>query len=363
MNSYGHSTSEQVGCQSQQPAQEGAGAGFSVASGAPGGTPPAGKTGVFDTEGKGLVVMDWLRLVFPDRPEVREDLWRWFPEREPRRGSFFGVYDRSWWLPGMGIFADCTDRERAEVQGVIVDLPAQALGLLGARLGDYVKWAVSVGGRASRVDWAIDDYEGRITRERLRACEDGGGILTRWRETGWRTSRKGGQPSGWTFTMGSRQSEAYLRIYDKKLQQGGTDRPHWVRVELECKGALAPALLGEVLERGGVAVVEQLNRRVRFVEPGEGQNRARWRACPWWEALMGTLRRGAALVARPRLVDTLAGMLEVLERQAGPMMATVVQADGGAIDALIDIVRRSVSRMGVRHWGAVQAAAMVAAGG
>lgn len=46
---------------------------------------------------------------------------------------------------------------------------------------------------------------------------------------------------GDTFTLGSRQSNKYLRVYDKAAEQGLSE--DWIRVELEYKGDTAPTAL------------------------------------------------------------------------------------------------------------------------
>jgi len=50
-----------------------------------------------------------------------------------------------------------------------------------------------------------------------------------------------GATNGVTIYAGSRQSERFLRLYDKAAQTGNTDR-QWARLELECKGMTARAM-------------------------------------------------------------------------------------------------------------------------
>lgn len=88
------------------------------------------------------------------------------------------------------------------------------------------------GWKPTRIDVAFDLYDSGTTVREMHAeyTEPTGQRLAH--STGLRESR-----SGATFTIGSRASEKYIRIYDKAGEQGVV--ADWVRVEIELKGDAA----------------------------------------------------------------------------------------------------------------------------
>jgi len=94
------------------------------------------------------------------------------------------------------------------------------------------------GGRTSRVDLAFDIKNGQLTNESFDKS-----ALKSYKGKG-RTPKfvklVGGDES-WTTYVGSRQSEKFLRIYDKAKEQGDYVSDY-VRIELEAKGETAHAL-------------------------------------------------------------------------------------------------------------------------
>jgi hypothetical protein len=107
--------------------------------------------------------------------------------------------------------------------------------------------AVSLEAHFTRVDFAVDVRDrGAAPDDILRAFEAG-----RARCASNHTERiehKEGDSLGVTVAVGSRSSERYLRCYDKGKESGeGGD---WVRVELECKGGMAGALVTAMLDQG-----------------------------------------------------------------------------------------------------------------
>ena len=160
----------------------------------------------------------------------------------------------------------------------------------------------------SRIDIAIDD---RINKEKgskvkclldldtIHHCATSGNIETRIRnfnftqvkqykfEKGSETGVCKVEPAGETLYFGSRQSEKYIRIYDKLAEQREKDPEnkeleetlHWVRFEVEYKGDTA----GEILKMYVVpnsgewekSYLSHVRDMVNFTENGE--------TAPWWE--------------------------------------------------------------------------------
>lgn len=99
-----------------------------------------------------------------------------------------------------------------------------------------------LGCRVSRVDLAIDCFGSSLTSvnfgKEFRLPYKGKGRTPK-------ITPVGTPEDGWTIYVGSRSSDKFLRIYDKAKEQGDF-KSDYVRIELECKGAMAH-WLGETL--------------------------------------------------------------------------------------------------------------------
>lgn len=299
------------------------------------------------------VKVDWARVRLPDVALTWRGLAYWLGPMVERGRSWHGWYDRSALVLEVGIVAWCTDRQFSEREGVLVDLSGRAVDLLGERLLPFLRWALSVGGRITRGDWAMDDRDGFLTYDRLSGCTAGDAYVSTWHDVEWRSSRKGrGQPWGQTLYLGDRSSDACMRIYDKAAQQG--EAGPWWRVELELKGDYAHQLMLRYLERGSSAVVEQVNRRVRFVEPQAGDsNRRRVAVCSWWLSFIQSVERGVSLRVGAKVQATVDHFREWVEHQAGPALAAIITADGGSVEWLMGVLDRGRGRWGAHHKAAL----------
>jgi len=304
----------------------------------------------------GSILLDYLRVRLDDTPATWLALRDWLGETTPRAGGWRGWYDGSSQVLDGGILAWCSHRERAAIEGILVDLPGAACAALGDRLLAFLAWSLEHG-RVARADFALDDRDGHLTKERILEAEETGGLVSRWQGLTLIERRKRGQSDGWTVYIGSRQSEASLRIYDKAAEQRARGREvagHWVRLELEAKGAFADALCREVLSRGTGAVIGQINKRIRFAEPSATDtNTRRWSTCSWWLAFIGSIEPGRSLLCGERMATTIESLARFVERAAGPALATLVRADVGDLTRLFGIIDRSQHRMRPRHLAAL----------
>ena len=311
------------------------------------------------TARSGSVLVDYLRFRLEDSPEVWRGLSDWLGEMTTRAHGWRAWYDKSAHVLDGGIIASCSDPERAEVEGVLVDLPGKACACLGDKLVGFMRWCLAHG-KATRVDYAIDDHRDRITLDRIREAEASGGLVTRWQGMNVIENRRRGELTGWTVYLGSRSSQGFMRFYDKAGEQrhkGNAAAGSWVRCELETKSKLADALAREVLRIGSRAVIEQINRRLRFTEPtGDDSNKRRWAPAQWWASFIGSIRPGPSLLCGEKVEVTISRMAAWVEKQAGPALATLLMADGGDLARLVGILRRSGRRMQSRHYAALAAA-------
>lgn len=92
-----------------------------------------------------------------------------------------------------------------------------------------------LGARVSRIDLAIDVFGSALSPQVLckpnRKPYKGRGRTPKFTQVG-------DEEDGWTIYVGSRSSDKFLRIYDKK-KETGYEGDAWTRIEVECKGKIA----------------------------------------------------------------------------------------------------------------------------
>jgi len=292
----------------------------------------------------GALLCDYLRVRLPVGGVTWAEIDEWLGERRVRAGGWRGWYDKSASVLEGGLVAWCSSEERAKIEGILVDLPGRACASMGARLLPFLEWALERG-RITRIDFAIDDREGRVTRERILDAEADGSLVMRWRGSRELVSRERGEITGWCIYLGKRSAECMVRFYDKAAEQGLAG-VSWVRCEMECKGKFGDALAREYFAKGSEAVIGQLNRRVRFVEPlGEDSNRWRWPVVGWWASFIGSIEPGQSLLVGEVPACTVSRLSAFVERCAGPSMATLLKAELGDLARLFGILERSEYRI------------------
>lgn len=129
--------------------------------------------------------------------------------------------------------------------GVHIQMGGRSLREMAAGGHDAVKmlaWVSEQGGRVTRLDLAIDVKDEPIDLIALATCprvKDAPGSARKW-------SQVQGSDGGQTVYVGSRQSEKFLRVYDKRIESGQLDRA-WTRFELEIKGDTSRVVAAEFL--------------------------------------------------------------------------------------------------------------------
>lgn len=136
----------------------------------------------------------------------------------------------------------------------------------------------------TRLDVAFDDHDGLLDIEQI--CEDSrkAEYVSKFR-SGAATYGLG-DDKGKSVLLGSRSSEALVRIYDKAAERGFDDR-HWIRVELQLRRERAAAFLQRT-EPIGDRFSGVLANYLRFVDEPDGfdSNRWRWPMKSYWARLL-----------------------------------------------------------------------------
>ena len=297
----------------------------------------------------GGMLLDYLRAVLPDTRETWEALDVWLGERTARVFGWHNWYSHSAMVLDGGLVAWCDDKEQAERQGVLVDLPGKACAYLGDRLIPFLEWCLE-SGHITRADYAVDDFSGLITPDKVYTALESDTVVRRFRE--YARIQNGGVRRGYTVYIGKRSASSIVRVYDKAAEQG-IDRT-WCRFEYETKGPFADRLAREYFLQGADAIIGQVNRRLRFCEPSPGDsNKRRWVTSPWWKKFIGSLERGPSLACGEKPQCTVSSMAAWLESQAGPTLAAIMRADGGDLSRLSGIIDRGQYRLKAKHYAAL----------
>jgi len=197
----------------------------------------------------------------------------------------------------------------AERQGVHCVMSGQALDNLrtdGQTDKSLCVHIIAHGGRASRLDAALNLHGGSMTIDDLAEAYRKGSLKTPAR-SGKHVKGINANDNG--LYLGNRSSERFLRAYDKNAEQNIVDGEAWLRLELECKKLRARALVQVIAEHDSTRTV--INSAIQeFVDmPGENELN---------EALRD---QGAEIPTRPRkMTDTYRWLME----QVAPAMARYI---------------------------------------
>lgn len=323
--------------------------------------PPPTNRGVQNT---GLamagVTIDWISATFPDDFRIRQNLRGTFlPESERDKGIY--GYDRAATVLTYGTMLWSSTRPE---MGIHLILPSQALALWKG--GPFVLLSVILNnsGELTRLDLAFDDFSGLLSLETMAAKLELGFVQTRFKS--WKphyTSEEigNGKPEFSGLSIGSRQSESYVRIYDKKLerQKKGipTEVSSWIRVELETKGERATPL-GKMLmdlkdnqersQRAAGLLLGLLDfKEIDLTD----SNKSRWKTSEWWLEFLDNASK--EYLTLPKTLQNLETVKDWFSHCVAPLAYVILIAlhkDGeNGYDWLMDAIQAGEERLKARH--------------
>jgi len=111
-----------------------------------------------------------------------------------------------------------------------------------------------LGFSATRIDVALDIYNSGVSVRQIYDELMWGNIKVPTRSITLITAHAGSM-TGETMYCGSRESERYLRVYDKGLEQNSAKAGEWIRIELEIKGKRAKAAFAMALASNEATLV------------------------------------------------------------------------------------------------------------
>lgn len=144
----------------------------------------------------------------------------------------------------------------------------------------------------TRLDVALDVLDSNLNIRSLAAQLKRGTAKTRFKT--WNLLDGS---TGQTLYMGSRQSELFLRIYDKGMEQ--KDGSNWKRIELEMKGTRAQQFAKATARRTNNETAEATRAAIKHLVDFNG---------PTWATIVGDIAIGLAK-AKEGQTDTVAWLL------------------------------------------------------
>lgn len=161
-----------------------------------------------------------------------------------------------------------------------------------------------------------------------------------------------GHKTGHTVYFGSRASDIFLRVYDKRLEQNkklsaaGKDTlvTPWVRWELELKNDRAVSVANMLLAGIdlGTCAIGVLGHYMRIINLDDS-NRSRCSTHRRWAEFIAGVQ-GLKLYV-PKYEKTLDDKKEWIVRQVMPTLTAVILADGGSLEFVENNLENGLNRM------------------
>lgn len=209
---------------------------------------------------------------------------------------------------------------------------------------DFLKRVQSIG-HFTRLDVAVDDIGAKYFSVHDVVClMDNLSYVSRFRKwTQIKTCDSNGLFVGHTVNLGSRQSEIFLRVYDKQLEQNSKIenadnkiKNKWVRWELELKQGRAQQFVAKLLSglSLGDTVVGVLSYYFRFINLDNVQ-KFRCSTLALWEEFTCSITKLRLAVTSP--ITTYERKKLWLKRSVAPTLYAVSEIEGST-DMLYDLL-------------------------
>jgi len=197
--------------------------------------------------------IDWLAVTLPADTQPEDTL---VPDGWIRSGKgLHGWRNRLEHPTGMVCQTDSADKKMGTHLALSGDslTNLRSLGFTDDKMIEVLISRLS--GRASRIDLAITLTDCTITPKTLSDAIKSGSASAKTRTSALVSSRSGAGIQGSTLYLGSRQSERFLRFYDKNAEQNIVSQSAKMRLELELKGIMAHMCGKAMVENGTDKVI------------------------------------------------------------------------------------------------------------
>src|SRR5262245_2030888 len=273
----------------------------------------------------------------------------------------FQGYSRSWICRehdgGLGRIGTSAKRAPQEVHVVLSQEVIS--GWTYERFQAVAVWVLAKGGHFGRIDVALDDRSGVIDVDAIYASVVAGNCVSHFRKSQLIAGLDlgSGTDTGKTLCMGSRQSDTYLRIYDKAAQQRAKDNlidGTWVRWEMEWKDERAQAvgLALSVLDQEPFQkyIVGVFRTAVDFrncTRNDDPKDRYHAPLLPWWKRLTDGMQRAKLEVAKA--VKKIEDVKRWAENSLSPMLGLLCAHPEAGERWLVNTIIEGVERWRAKH--------------
>lgn len=306
-----------------------------------------------------ICALGWLRFTVPEATAdeaIRLVGGDWIPDEKGFQGYTNGWICRGS-TGGLGRLGTGAKRAPREVH---VDLSQELIsGWSYEKFQSVAAWVFTKDGHFGRIDVAMDDRSGVIDVDRIYASVVAGNCVSHFRKSQLIAGLDlgSGIDTGKTLCMGSRQSDTYLRIYDKAAEQRAKHKPvdgTWVRWEMEWKGERAQAvgLALSVLdqERFQTYIVGVFRTAVDFrdcTRADEPKDRYQAPLLAWWKVLTDGMQRAKLEIAK--VVKQIEDVKQWAEQSLSPMLGLLCAHPEAGERWLVKTIVDGVERWRSKH--------------
>lgn len=243
-----------------------------------------------------LILYDWLSFTSKiDSPESIMELLgldhvAWEKLERGRNG-----YRQRFFFENISIMFDGTDE-----MGVFVDMSGKGCRVFESY--STTSWEVLLRTlyygeedyHITRLDMAFDDHTGILDIDTIANDTFGLAFVSKARKSHVHFSHdQDTDLTGITVDVGSEQSNMFIRIYDKAVEQVVKSHdcpdvlPHWIRVEMQMRDEIATGFVGGLMVNSvGDQFRGVLHNYLRYVIPDSDKNKSRWDMTPYWAELL-----------------------------------------------------------------------------
>lgn len=181
------------------------------------------------------------------------------------------------------------------------------------------RFHIARGDKCTRLDLALDVHNSNLNVRSLYAQLKRGTADTRFKT--WNIIDG---PTGTTLYLGSRQSEQFIRIYDKGMEQQTGE--NWKRIEMELKGDRAKMFAQEIAKYTDEQTAQRTRQAIKALVEFPTST---------WKEIVGDLAIGIAS-AKEGKTDTIAWLLSLV----APSMGRYIRkyGDNGLTEKFLTVV-------------------------
>jgi phage replication initiation protein len=320
------------------------------------GLPPNSNRGVENTNQSGLrSLVDWVQVTFLHVKNLREVL------------EIIGMEDAEFADMENGLFGYRGQLRRGNISVLYDGQPGTGIHLLmtgsGCRQFEeeseidwyiFFKRIIEVQGRLTRLDVAVDDFEGYFKVPYLIRISKEGRCRSKFKKARYMETidLEDGSTGGSTIYFGSPSSDIQIRVYEKnhereaagKELEEGTEI--WNRTEIQARDErafmIAAYIASGEMELGQI-VAGILKNYVNFCDKDKDSNKGRWAVSKFWLKFLGDVEPlKLTLVAKDK---TLEDSQDWIDKQVDKTLAKLWLAYDGKIEWLMQRLERGADKL------------------